>query len=88
MVSLSTVYLVSVVLTSIAGMGSAYLGNRVYKGGAQPVPVVAESPSVPQPVPEQPIEQPSQEPVQEPGFEQLPEPSTEQTSPEVPSESS
>jgi hypothetical protein len=76
MVSLSTVYLVSVVLTSIAGMGSAYLGNRVYKGGAQPVSVVAESPPISEPVPEQLIEQPSQES------------SIEQTSPEVPSESS
>lgn len=36
MVSLSTVYVISIVLTSLAGMGSAFVGNKVYpiQGGA------------------------------------------------------
>lgn len=44
MVSLTTVYIVSVILTSIAGMGSAFAGNK-FIGGAQPTPV--EEPSLP-----------------------------------------
>jgi hypothetical protein len=37
MASLSTVYIVSVVLASLAGVGSAFIGNRIYpiKGGAE-----------------------------------------------------
>ena len=36
MASLSTVYIVSVVLASLAGGGSAFIGNRIYpiKGGS------------------------------------------------------
>jgi len=36
MASLSTVYIVSVVLASLAGVGSAFIGNRIYpiKGGS------------------------------------------------------
>jgi hypothetical protein len=37
MASLSTVYIVSVVLASLAGVGSAFIGNRIYpiKGGSE-----------------------------------------------------
>jgi hypothetical protein len=40
MASLTTVYVISVIVTSIAGMGSAFLGNKIYplKGGYQPPP--------------------------------------------------
>jgi hypothetical protein len=38
MASLTTVYMISMILTSIVGMGSAFLGNRIYplKGGVEP----------------------------------------------------
>lgn len=40
MASLTTVYTISMFLTSIAGIASAFLGNRIFPltGGAQPVP--------------------------------------------------
>jgi len=40
MASLTTVYMISMILTSIAGFGSAFLGNRIFplKGGAEPPP--------------------------------------------------
>ena len=40
MVSLTTVYAISIVFASIAGMGSAFLGNKIYPltgGGEQPI---------------------------------------------------
>lgn len=52
MASLSTVYLISVILTSLAGFGSTYMGNK-FKGGAEPVPL---------PVPESvPLQTPPEE---------------------------
>lgn len=30
MASLTTVYLISIILTSVAGIGSAFLGNRIH----------------------------------------------------------
>lgn len=47
MASLTTVYSISIVLTSIAGMGSAFAGNRIYPiaGGAES-PVIKEEPLV------------------------------------------
>ena len=47
MVSLTTVYIVSVLLTSIAGIGSSFAANKIIGGGA---PVSAQEP---EPVPEQ-----------------------------------
>jgi len=40
MVSLTTVYGISILLTSLAGMGSAFVGNKIYplKGGAVELP--------------------------------------------------
>ena len=40
MASLSTVYAITTVLSSIAGMGAAFIGNRIFplKGGSQPPP--------------------------------------------------
>jgi hypothetical protein len=40
MASLTTVYMISMILTSIAGIGSAFLGNKIYPltGGAEPPP--------------------------------------------------
>jgi len=45
MASLTTVYVISVILTSIAGMGAAFVGSKIYplKGGAEtPPPTPAE----------------------------------------------
>ena len=56
MVSLSTVYIISVVLTSIAGMGSAFLGNKV-TGGALQTPIVEDLPLEPELPPQPSIEQ-------------------------------
>ena len=45
MSSLSTVYVITTVLSSIAGMGAAFVGNRIFplKGGSrQPPPTPAE----------------------------------------------
>ena len=44
MVSLTTVYIVSVILTSIAGMGSAFAGNRMMGGALEPVPEPTPTP--------------------------------------------
>jgi len=40
MASLTTVYMISVLLSSLAGMGAAFVGNRIYpiKGGAEVAP--------------------------------------------------
>jgi len=40
MASLTTVYMISVLLSSLAGMGAAFVGNKVYpiKGGAEVAP--------------------------------------------------
>ena len=40
MASLSTVYAITTVLASVAGMGAAFVGNRIFplKGGSQPLP--------------------------------------------------
>lgn len=43
MVSLTTVYIVSVILTSIAGMGSVFAGQKI-TGGAVSTPVPAPTP--------------------------------------------
>lgn len=44
MVSLTTVYIVSILITSIAGIGSAFAGNKMI-GGSAPIPEVPlESP--------------------------------------------
>ncbi len=70
MVSLTTVYIVSVILTSIAGMGSAFAAKR-FTGGEIPEPV---------PQPEEPVT----EPVPQTFQQESPQPSIEQTQPEVP----
>ena len=59
MVSLTTVYLLSIVLTSIAGFGSAFAGNKMI-GGAVTVPSQEEfpAPSIEQISQEAPLEQP------------------------------
>lgn len=44
MVSLTTVYIVSVLLSSIAGIGSAFAGNRMV-GGSIATPEPAPSPT-------------------------------------------
>lgn len=75
MVSLTTVYLVSVILTSIAGFGSVFASKK-FVGGSE---IIEEVANEPEPVDEQLISPPQvEEPLQ---------PSTEQTVPEVPSES-
>jgi hypothetical protein len=56
MVSLTTVYILSVILTSIAGMGSAFAGQKLI-GGAPPEPTpvpptVSPPPSIEQIEPE------------------------------------
>lgn len=40
MASLTTVYVISIILTSLAGIGSAFVGNKIYplKGGAVELP--------------------------------------------------
>lgn len=67
MVSLSTVYVVSIILASIAGMGSAFVGNKIYpiQGGAEPVvekQIVEEPESV--------VEEPKEEEEQVPQLEE------------------
>jgi hypothetical protein len=46
MASLTTVYVISIMLASIASMGSAFLGNRIYPiaGGAESKIVPEEEP--------------------------------------------
>lgn len=41
MASLTTVYMISMILTSIAGIASGFVGNRIFPltGGTKPVPV-------------------------------------------------
>ena len=48
MVSLTTVYIMSVILASIAGMGSAFAGKKIV-GGATEVPLPPPQPAVPLP---------------------------------------
>ena len=57
MVSLTTVYGISIFLTSLAGMGSAFVGNKIYpiKGGAVEV---LPTPTEEAPAPETPAPQP------------------------------
>jgi len=43
MVSLTTVYILSVILTSIAGIGSAFAGNKMI-GGATSIDLMPEEP--------------------------------------------
>lgn len=64
MVSLTTVYILSVILTSIAGVGSAFAGNKMIGG------------SVPEPIPVPPIDEPQ---FTAPPSEEFPPSSTEQT---------
>lgn len=72
MASLSTVYLISVILTSLAGFGSTYMGNK-FQGGAVTVPQESEVS-----LPEEPIV---------PAVQEIPPvSSTEQTEPPVSSE--
>lgn len=49
MASLTTVYVISIILTSLAGIGSAFVGNKIYplKGGAVELPPTP----APEPVP-------------------------------------
>lgn len=50
MASLTTVYVISIILTSLAGIGSAFVGNTIYplKGGAVELPPTpSEETSVP-----------------------------------------
>lgn len=67
MVSLTTVYIVSVLLTSIAGIGSSFAANKII-GGSQ-LPVSVEKPE-PEPEPEDYVRE-----------EFPPQPNTEQTEP-------
>jgi len=59
MASLTTVYMISMILTSIAGFSSAYVGNRIFPltGGAIPTeePVPKEEP-IPTVLPQTPTE--------------------------------
>ena len=57
MASLTTVYMISMILTSIAGIGSAFLGNKIYPltGGAEPIPVELQPPTLPQTPAEVPV---------------------------------
>ena len=48
MVSLTTVYIVSVFLTSIAGLGSVFASDRLVGGSAPPSNIVQTEPEVPQ----------------------------------------
>lgn len=77
MVSLTTVYIVSVILTSIAGMGSAFAAKR-FVGGEIPEPISQTEELVPQP------EEPVTEPIPQTFQQESLEPSTEQNQPEVP----
>ena len=54
MVSLTTVYLVSIILTSVASFGSAFAGKKFF-GGA--VPVEEPQQQVPRPTPSAPMEE-------------------------------
>jgi hypothetical protein len=58
MVSLTTVYILSVLIVSMAGMGSAFAGNKMAGGGIISPPV---SEPVPEPVQEEAVLQPSTE---------------------------
>ena len=63
MASLTTVYIVSLVLASISGIGSAFVGHSFYpwKGGAEQA--VAEPEAKPEPQPEVKVEpEPTPEP--------------------------
>lgn len=82
MVSLTTVYLVSVILTSIAGIGSAFAGDKM-SGGSSQIPTEVPPVSVQTPIEE------AQSISSETPLEELPPVSSiEQNQPEVPSESS
>jgi hypothetical protein len=74
MVSLTTVYIVSVILTSIAGMGSAFAAKK-FVGGGEIQELVPQA--------EEPIPQ-TEESIPQTFQEESPEPSTEQIQPEVP----
>ena len=56
MASLSTVYFIGIMLASVAGMSSAFLGNKIYpiKGGMEPV---KEEPVKEEPVKEEPVKE-------------------------------
>ena len=70
MVSLTTVYIVSVILTSLAGMGSAFAGNKMIGGALEPTEEIVQ--------PTEEIQQPTEEIVPQ----ESPQPSTEQIQPE------
>ena len=53
MVSLTTVYIISVVLASIAGMGSAFAGKKIVGGSAND----ANKTNVVEPIPSAPIDE-------------------------------
>jgi hypothetical protein len=58
MVSLTTVYILSVLLASVAGMGSAFAGQKMI-GGSTPVEEQFPPPNIEQTLPEvpsQPVE--------------------------------
>ena len=60
MASLTTVYMISIILTSIAGIGSAFVGNNIYPisgGSEKPVEKPVEQPEEkPEEKPEEPVE--------------------------------
>ena len=60
MASLTTVYMISMILTSIAGFSSALVGNRIFPltGGAIPTEPVPKEEPVPTVLPETPTEPP------------------------------
>jgi len=68
MASLSTVYFIGIVLASVAGMSSAFLGNKLYpiKGGTEPV---KEEPVKEEAVKEEPVKE---EPVKEEAVKEEP----------------
>ena len=56
MVSLTTVYVISVILTSIAGIGSAFASNTLVGAGTQPISLPPPE-TLPELVPPSNIEQ-------------------------------
>lgn len=91
MVSLTTVYAISIMLTSLAGIGSAFMGNKFTGGALMKPPTEKEEPPV-APVPsveeeeESPVqeeEQPAQE--EESPVQEEEQPAQEEESPTLPS---
>lgn len=47
MASLTTVYLISIFVASVAALGSAFLGNKIMSGGDQSSPPIPEQMNLP-----------------------------------------